>query len=72
MGSHPAFLFFSFQWNVELNEEKHSVGRIEVNPIESLNSLMKEDTMKGCDNTISLRDLDIDTFCDDDTVKRLV
>ena len=50
---------------MELNEEKHSVGRIEVNPIESLNCLMKEDTMKGCDNTISLRDLDIDTFCDD-------
>ena len=45
---------------MELNEEKHPVGRIEINPIDSLNPIGKASNSRGSDNTITLKDLDIE------------
>ena len=47
------------EWNIELNEEKHPVGRIEVNPLESV-VLISKDGINLSDNSITLKDLDIE------------
>lgn len=57
------------EWNIELNDEKHPVGRIEVNSLQSL-VLISTEGNNLSDNSIRLKDLDIDGEVDDNGHKK--